>query len=205
MVVGLLKETDPRSHAVVSENREIHPVDSINKLLLIKNGDSHEKTTFWIISISALLSSLQLTIFFESVGIIIFTIFNLTPLFYLCSRIPTQSSSMYQRKSSQFNGIIVGSILYMLVNILFNVNMWNVINKGGPGTSTAVIAYLYLPILGFIMVIIGYFFGYVLTYSKRDLSRIPKGCLEALVLLFKEKKVGENGRETGGKPGSDTN
>ncbi len=61
------------------------------------------------------------------------------------------------------NGIIGAALAFIMVNILFSIAVFYEIMRGGVGSSTSGIAYIFIPIISSIIMVIGYWIGYFVT------------------------------------------
>jgi hypothetical protein len=90
-------------------------------------------------------------------GLIIFTLINLLPLGILIFIIPPQDKATIR----QLNGLLWAGAMFLLAHIVFNMAILYELTKKEPGFSTTVIAYLLLPVITTIMMIISYIIGFL--------------------------------------------
>lgn len=91
-------------------------------------------------------------------GLIIFTLLNLLPLGILVLMIPPQDRAT----TRQLNGLLCAGASFLFTHCVFNLAILYELTRKEPGFSTSVIAYLLLPVITAIMMIISYIFGFLL-------------------------------------------
>ena len=89
---------------------------------------------------------------------VIFCMINFSPMFIIYKNISNTKISEEIFIPRNFGGILA-SILFILVNVSFHLIVLHSIIIGEEGSSTSVIAYMYLPILSYSAVGIGFFIG----------------------------------------------
>jgi hypothetical protein len=99
---------------------------------------------------------------------VLFCLINFSPLLILNKNISKTETSEKIYISKVFGGLCA-SVLFILVNVSFHSIMLRIFFMGGRGSSTSAIAYMYLPVLSYIAVGIGFFMGklgHKLTFPK---------------------------------------
>ena len=124
---------------------------------------SKRKVLFLIITIGIILAFVPAAISFPDEsdvipGFIIFTLLNLLPLGILVFAIPSKD----RITTRQLNGLLWAGTSFVFTHFVFNLAMLYELEKMESGFSTSVIAYLFLPIITGIMMVIFYLLGYFL-------------------------------------------
>jgi len=124
---------------------------------------SKKKVLCSIIALGGLLAFVPAAISFTDesdviLGLIIFTLLNLLPLSILVFMIlPKDRTTM-----RQLNGLIWAGVSFILTHFAFNLAILSELTRKQPGFSTSTIAYLLLPVITAVMMVISYLLGYFL-------------------------------------------
>ena len=101
---------------------------------------------------------------------VLFFLINFSPLSILNKNI-SRTHTPEKTNTYKMVGALCASILFIIINVTFNIIMLYDFSDGGRGSSTSGIAYVYLPILSYVAVGIGFLVGKL--GAKSDQGRHP--------------------------------
>jgi hypothetical protein len=90
---------------------------------------------------------------------VLFFMINLAPLIYTTFIIKYSHYDL-RKKKCHLNGQIMAATLFIISHVVFNFGIMYILNERNRGFSTSVIAYLFLPIVSVLAVVVGYGVGY---------------------------------------------
>jgi len=129
------------------------------------NRNRQEKAFYFLVIFGMLLSCAPLIASFDLEVVIlqiVFCLYIFSPLGFLLSSF-RRARENYISNSSKMNGIIGAASAFIMVNMLFSIAVFYEIMRGGVGSSTSGIAYIFIPIISSIIMVIGYWIGYFVT------------------------------------------
>lgn len=141
-----------------------------HKMMQGNRMQSKRKVLFGFIAVGGLLAFVPAAISFpvelDAIpGLTIFTLLNLLPLAILLFVILSQD----RVATRQLDGLLWAGASFILTHFVFNLGILYELARKEPGFSTSVIAYLFLPVIASVLMLVAYLLGYLL---KRNWVRL---------------------------------